>query len=416
MNLIGEILPKTPLKFDAGSTSAISESPWSGIRLYGPYDKAVFPKDCLRCAAIYPSSANGEKDRLIKTLTDGEGGYPGFEPWFRVGMSVDEVRLGTPKESEYTTASKEVSNKGYDLVFVLTYRRGNSVYRDLKSILLGNGIPCQFVIIETLRSQQLQWIVSNIALACYAKVGGTPWVVAAQGRNEIVVGVSRAQDKSKTFLVGFCTVFEHNGDFALFHSKAPVVEWDRYIAGLKGLVVETVDEYSRKQKRPDSLVIHFRKRPGFRERQAVEEALRELGYSANYALLHLNEHSSYRLFDTSHYTYVPPTGLKVNLGSHQAMLLLDGREGDEERRRIGVPNVLEIVMDRNSTMSVDEFPRLVKQVFDFSRVNWRGFNARSMPATINYSYLISRLVIEIGRQNWNPVVASGKLRDKAWFL
>jgi len=168
------------------------------------------------------------------------------------------------------------------------------------------------------------------------------------------------------------------------------------------------------------LVIHICKRPGkYREIAAVEKALQEIGNDMPYALVHLNDDSNYRLFDTSHQTYIPESGIKVNLSSRSALLLLDGRPPDVQggiRRKRGVPRVLEVTMDHRSKMPIDQFSRLVQQVFEFSRVNWRGFNAQAVPATLNYSYLVARLVAEIGARNWNAIVSAGILRDKAWFL
>jgi hypothetical protein len=44
---------------------------------------------------------------------------------------------------------------------------------------------------------QRAWVLGNIALASYAKVGGAPWVVAdSSGRHELVMGVSRAQEET----------------------------------------------------------------------------------------------------------------------------------------------------------------------------------------------------------------------------
>jgi hypothetical protein len=44
---------------------------------------------------------------------------------------------------------------------------------------------------------QRPWVLGNIALASYAKVGGAPWVVAdSSGRHELVMGVSRAQEET----------------------------------------------------------------------------------------------------------------------------------------------------------------------------------------------------------------------------
>jgi len=96
-------------------------------------------------------------------------------------------------------------------------------------------------------------------------------------------------------------------------------------------------------------------------------------------------------------------------------LLLDGRAGDQ-RRKVGVPRVLDIAMDKRSSLPAEEFPNLVRQIHDFARVNWRGFNAAAIPVTVNYARLIAQLVLEVGADHWNQIIAAGKLRDKAWFL
>ena len=419
MNLFGQILPPVKLRFNSASTYATEFASMRGIKRFGPYDAGLFAQESIHYAIIYPSHVTVQKTALLEGLLKGEGSiFGGFEQWFRARISFDyDKSLSNEDVATLKQAASEVVGKNCELVFVLTTQRSEPLYRECKAILLGNGIPCQFVIAGKLQdAYQRPWILANLALASYAKVGGTPWVVADMGkRSELVMGVSRAQDKDKKYVVGFVTLFNQDGDFLFWHSKTPVVEWDRYVEGLGGMIVEAFNEYVGLYDVPESLVIHCHKRPGSGELEAINGALQQIGQDIPYALLHLNEYSSYRLFDTSHSTYVPPTGLKVDLGQRQALLLLDGREGDK-RNRIGVPNVLEITMDRRSTMPFSEFPRLVRQVHCFAKVNWRGFNARSVPVTVNYSYLISKLVLEIGISNWNPIIAAGKLRDKAWFL
>jgi len=77
------------------------------------------------------------------------------------------------------------------------------------------GIPSQVIVGEKLRSPaQCQWILENIALASYAKVGGTPWVVASPGNErQLVLGVSRVQDANRAFrhnLYGSITFVKEN--------------------------------------------------------------------------------------------------------------------------------------------------------------------------------------------------------------
>jgi len=425
--LTGELLRPPALRFDYSSTSARHFDARRGLRTYGPYDSGILDKDRIRAAVIFPSQYAKEKNALVNGLTNGYSSeyssFIGFQRLFRIPLSVErEWSLSAENEREVRRAVQDLACQGnIDLALILTTSRNNgALYQTAKRELLGNGIPNQVVTVGKLRdAKQVPWVLENVALACYAKIGGTPWVVASESsRRELVIGISRAQDRDRQFVVGFVTLFTQDGDFLLLHSLAPVLEWDqeKYVKGLTALIVEAYHEYRQIQGTPNAIILHLCKRPGrFREVKAAQQALQQIGDAVPYALIHLNNDSSYRLFDAGHATYIPQAGLKVELGWRNALLLLDGRVGDRRYHR-GVPRVLDISMDKRSTMSPDEFPHLVRQIYNFARVNWRGFNARAVPVTLNYSYLIARLIVEIGVNTWNQVISAGRLRDKAWFL
>jgi hypothetical protein len=420
--LTGEILEPSALRFNYSSSSARHFIPRQGLRIYGPYDSSILGKDKITCAIIYPSALQYAKINLINGMTNGIGQFPGFQRVFRVPLNiVSEKMIQQETEQEIRRAVQSLSSENPDLVFILTSMRNEVLYSSTKAELLGNGIPNQIITAGKLQNDsQLQWTLENIALACYAKIGGTPWVVTSETtKRELVIGISRAQDRSKKFVVGFVTLFTQDGDFLLLNSLAPKpIEWkqDEYVDGLASLITESYNEYCRLQGEPESIILHLCKRPGrFREVEAIERSIHQIGKKVPYALLHLNDDSNFRLFDAANVTYVPQTGLKVELSRRNTLLLLDGRVGDRRNRR-GVHRVLDISFDRRSTMDVSEFPRLVRQIYNFGRVNWRGFNAQTIPATLNYSYLIARLVTEIGSDRWNSIASAGRLRDKAWFL
>lgn len=426
MAFTGELLKPPALRFDYSSTSAQDFDARKGLKRYGPYDSCILGKDRIRAAVIFPTQHTKEKNVLVNGLRDGyyseHGSFVGFSRLFRIPLSVEsELSISSEDEREVRRVIQSLSQQGnVDLVLILTTSEKGTLYRTIKAELLGNGFPNQVVTIGKMRDPwKVPWVLENVALACYAKIGGTPWVVASESsRRELVIGISRAQDRTKQFIVGFVTLFTQDGDFLLLHSLAPVLEWEqeKYVNGLAELIIDAYQEYRQLQDVPEAIVLHLCKRPGrFREIEAIERALRQIGDSVPYALLHLNDYSSYRLFDASHATYIPPSGLKVELSRRHSLLLLDGRVGDRRYRR-GVPRVLDITMDRRSTMSADEFPRLIYQIYNFARVNWRGFNARTVPVTLNYSYLIASLIVEIGADTWNQVIGAGRLRDKAWFL
>ncbi len=421
-DLTGEILQTPLLHFNYSSTSAKHSNPRQGLRIYGPYDSSIFGKDKIRCVVIYPALLERIAGTLLDGLNNGSGVFTGFQRLFRIPLHVIGMRMVRQEtEQEVRRAAQSLAGENPDLVFVLTTTRNEALYASAKAELLGNGIPNQFVTAQKLQSAtQLPWILENIALSCYAKVGGTPWVVASESaKRELIIGISRAQDYKKQFVVGFVTLFTQDGDFLIMHSLAPKpIEWqqDVYVEGLASLIAESYDEYCRQQGEPERLILHLCKSPGrLREVEAIQQAIQRIGNTIPYALLHLNDDSNYRLFDAGNAMYVPQAGLKVELTHRNVLLMLDGRVGDRRSRR-GVPRVLHVSMDRRSTMDVLEFPRLIRQIHNFAHVNWRGFNSQTIPATLNYSYLIARLVAEIGAQRWNAIACAGRLRDKAWFL
>lgn len=425
----GEHLQTPRLRFNASSLQAQHSNARLGLRIYGPYDAQRIVKDRIRYVVIYPNDLSQVKNTLVSGLTNGNGQFWGFERLFRIPLELVQERAIRAESADVVreTVSAILRDHRPDIFVLVTSDRNEALYQSAKAILLGNGIPSQMVRAETIRNPRgFPWSLENIALQMYAKVGGTPWtVMSSSKRQELIIGVSRALDKNRNMVVGFVTLFTHDGDYLILHSLSPKpAAWeklDEYRNALAQLIVDAYREYSANQGTPEALVIHFCKRPGkFSEVAAVEQAMMQLGQNIPYALLHLNDDTSYRLFDTAHPTYVPRPGIKVELTPFTALLFLDGRvpdrNGEEVRRKRGVPRLIEIHLDRRSTVEAREFPRLVQQVFDFAHVNWRGFNAQAVPATLNYSYLVARLVSEIGADNWNAIANAVSLRDKAWFL
>lgn len=424
---IGEMLRPPELRFNPSSVQAKCHNAFRGLLLYGPYDSQRLGKSSINAALIYPAHLSDARKVVVEGLIQGCGTFQGVQSLFRIPIEfIGERRAEKEDEEVIRREIQAVLGEKPDIVILLTSNRNQRLYAMAKAELLGNGVPSQVITAEKVSTpEQAQWTLANVALQIYGKIGGTPWtVMSASPQRELVLGVSRALDPQRNMVIGFVSLFTYDGDYQFLYSLAPrPAEWSKleeYREALAQLIIDAFVEYQRHQGAPTSLVIHLCKRPGkYREIAAVEQALEHVGNSIPYALLYLNDDSNYRLFDTAHRTYVPESGIKVNLTRRSALLFLDGRpQGVPEkiRKKRGVPRVLEIVMDRRSTMEEGEFHRLVQQVFEFSRVNWRGFNAAAIPATLNYSYLVARLVAEIGAQNWNAIVSAGALRDKAWFL
>lgn len=428
---VGEKLSSPALRFSASSLSQKDYYPRRGLQNYGPYDALTLGKDKVKCLVVYPTHLQTAKQTVVGGLQNGNGSFAGFQKLFRIPLVIVGERSLTAESPELLQVNLPVTVRDMqpDIVLLLSSTRNPAFYTTAKSTLLGLGVPSQIVTQEKLgNTYQLAWTLENIALQMYAKIGGTPWtVLSSQKQRSLVLGISRAQDEQKRLVVGFVTLFSSDGDYLFFSSITPQpVYWDdraAYRKALASVIVKAYREYSQINGQPDEIVIHLCKKPGkFREFPAAEQAMKQLGAQIPYAILHLNAYSSYRLFDTAHASYVPQPGIKVNLSETSALLFLDGRKrdfrtGEETRTRRGVPRLFEIRFDTRSTLGTSEFPRLARQIYEFAAVNWRGFNAQSSPASLNYSRLIANLIAEIGVDTWRQHIAQlNLLADKAWFL
>jgi argonaute-like protein len=420
MELYGEILQEPLLRFDHSSESAVDTGSRRGLSRYGPYDSNLFPKAKVNAIVIFPEAKVTEKNTLVSGLTVGEGRFQGFESYFKIPIDfVEEIPIGLSDSIDILV--NNVALKNPDIVFVVLENQHTRLYSEIKSILLSNGVPSQMATVEKLSNAYgRQYTLENIALASYAKVGGSPWTVSTQNiENDLILGVSRAQEASGKYLVGYVSLFTKDGDFLFMNSGAPVYQWNQYVEGLSQLINTALREFQERfepvKGKPSSVVVHFCKKASFREVEAIENGINESGFDIPFSVLHLNEYSNFRLFDTSQSSYLPPKGLKVSLSEHEALLMLDGAVNGN-RRRIGMPRVLDIRMDKRSSLESDKFPTLLKQMYDFASINWRGFNAAAIPITLNYSKLISKMVCDLGIDTWNATISQGILRDKAWFL
>jgi argonaute-like protein implicated in RNA metabolism and viral defense len=419
--LSGEYLPAPFLRFDHAQRAAVHKSAYSGISLFGPYDKSLVEEKGIKIGIIFPGKLKDAVGRFSTAFKGGSGRYGGFERWYRLPIEeFIEFPTEGDDEADYEARAKEASKENPDLVFVVADPQtgGARLYPRVKALLLETGVPSQFINTNRLfLGEQLQWILANVSLAGYAKIGNTPWVIEGPEKNEIVLGMSRTIDAKKNVIVGFTVVFKQNGDFVLSQSESPVSTWDDYEDSIEDLVTKAIRSYSKIESTPESLVFHFSKRTGRREVLSVKRAIENLGLDIKYAIVHINSTSSFRAFDTSDPSYVPLKGLRVKLSARESVLLFDGRTPQRARTSAGTPNVYDVTIDANSTIEKKEYFRVFQQIFNLSFVNWRGLNAKNIPVTINYSNLLARLLGEIGdADEWSRIVAQQSLKHKAWFL
>ncbi|ACO33759.1 argonaute/piwi family protein [Acidobacterium capsulatum] len=429
--------------------------PWpvdKQIDLNGPYDAESFPNKRVRIAVICPQEFTGDAEEFLRKLKEGLPNAPDGSP-FRKGFvrkyhlsscdfTFHEVKRSSNSDDIYKDASLEALKQKPDMAIAIirSQYRGlpdaSNPYYTTKARLMAQGVPVQLLNIETIRRKSLDYILNNIGLAMYAKLGGIPWTLTQNSdmAHEIIVGIGSARlNESRRGagerVIGITTVFSGDGQYLLANNTQEVPS-EEYVDALTQSLSETVSELrSRFGWRPKDRVrfIFHQKFKKYKdaEAEAVDRFARSLkDFDVQYAFVHVSDSHNWMLLDpasrgvkfgdTMKGVAVPQRGQCVPLGPNAALLTLSGPFQVKTPLQ-GCPHpVLVSIHEKSTFKSVDYIAR---QIFNLSFISWRGFNPSTLPVSISYSDMIVDLLGHLRRvKNWNPETLSTALKERRWFL
>jgi hypothetical protein len=418
-----------------------------GLDQHGPFDKEQFGSRPRHAIVVTPAAFKGSVELFIKAFADGVPGArayaSGFARKYRtldLGVTFHEFELTRPESQGYRDACLAALAKGPkpDIAFVVIeerhrYASGEDPYLIAKSIFLSQGVPVQELELETIQgpSVSIPFVLDNVALAVYAKMGGTPFVMAAQTpiARELVFGIGSAMvgtDDGGTGdrVVGITSVFSADGNYLLSHcsSEVPFRDYPSEISRtLKRTITEVAQRNGWKPGDPVRLVFHGFHRMRDDDARAIKEVVSALGdYEVEFAFVHINEDHEWFLFDTRSGrrgadSLVPDRGYVVPLSDYEAILTVVGPSELRNRPEL-TPRPLVLELHRESTFT--DLGYLSAQAFRFTALSWRSFAPASRPITILYADRIASLLGRLRSiPNWNPdVLSSAEMRLSRWFL
>lgn len=428
----GWMLAPTRLRFSEAMPSRVGTHAFRALNQHGPYDATQLDLGDGAILFVFPSGEQKLARKLASALLGGIGTYRGFEKLFRVPVAMGQSLKSLPVDTDL--ADLRAAGAAYrdaigawnakprarepDVAIVLVPHSErfeiSTPYYEAKAAFANLGIPTQMATLELLTdAKRFQWSVADIALAVFAKLGGIPWAVEAPaGDDDLIIGVGRAEvgpDRRRTF--GYAVTFVSNGIYRQTYSFTPTADEVQYRQRLE-TAIEQALRADLDVRDPSRLVVHLSKRAGGREIEAAQHAFANVGTTVPTAFLRLDDSSLHDVADTDEDTYAAPKGLVAKLGQRRALLQ------SEELTMVGPPDgPLLIEMDSRSTVPAEQFDELVAQAFRLSHANWRGFNARSKPATLVYGEQLAVLVGHLQDvENWNPDLLRSELRNRPWFL
>ena len=427
------------------------EANWAekGLTQYGPYTKRTFdrnnPTVCVICAKHDKGIVEQFVGKFLKGMHNSQYFRSGFEGKFSIGTSRVEVFTtvsddvdGYKAAIDQALKQKVEEGERWDLALVQVRQSFkkldvvNNPYYLGKNLFFLHQVPVQDFTIELLDQKEysLGYSLNNMALACYAKMGGVPWLLKSSPTlsHELVVGIGSAnigkQRGDNQRIMGITTIFSGDGSYIVSNTSKAVPP-DAYCSALTDVLDETIEKIRNRLnwQKGDTIRLVFHasvKRFNKDEIKAVRSVIDKYrDYQVEYAFLKISENHSLHMFDAASANedkgrFAPPRGKFLNLSKYETLVYLIGQR-ELRQATDGHPKGLILNIHRDSTFK--DIKYLTTQLFNFSSHSWRSYFPNPMPVTISYSNLIARNLGWLNQlPGWNDSIMIGKIGQSQWFL
>lgn len=414
-----------------------------GLQELGPFQRPT-TNGPPKFGFVFPSGYREQANRLFLALKNGLGHFRGVENAFRFPLQKDQVfpvtgfsiqKGANPKDTARIYADAVLSwtkrnSERPDMFFVLHPRTSKweqeSPYYQCKALLLQEGLLSQDVTFELLNDRsKFEWSVANIALAAFVKLGGIPWIVSGEdSEQDLIIGIGSAslydpEKRQRTRFIGFTACFSARGVFK-FVSLANVAQSrEEYLAMLENVVSSSLEKAEQLGSSVTSLTLHVPKEMGWDETASIEKAVKKhtTKHLPQISVVKITDESNFFIVDEQSSEGVPRRGTVSQVSDEDYMLYTEGRE-ENLSWRYRMPTALHIT-PQGPHFATQQMAEVIRQIYDLSQVNWRGFNAQSRPISILYGGLIANILSHVPVsevENLYQDKARKSLEERMWFL
>lgn len=266
------------------------------------------------------------------------------------------------------------------------------IYYRLKEELLRRSISSQVVEKSTILRKDFRYSLPNIYTATLAKLGGIPWILEKPPAPELLVGIGafKPRELDERYL-GSAICFDNDGTF---HGMRCFAEDEPHM--LAGSVREAVTQYLDKHGDAERLIIHFYKRMSRKEWKPIMDTLQSLGLDIPVIVLTISktEFEDTVLFDLNSRNRLPLSGTWFARGSNDFLLCNNTLYSVNSTIRKGFPFPVRIrawCSDEELLNNYDEREKLMRQVYQFSRLYWKSVSQQPLPVTVKYPEMVAEM-------------------------
>ncbi len=396
----------------------------TGMRDYGIYKPSPKATDA-KFIFVYENSRDA--NQLYLYLKNGLKHYPGLWSYVGIPIRLSDIKLqynGTDdlKNKIDNFISENLNDEYYSDLFAIVINPNSSqekeeldededpTYYIVKRKFLEKGIPTQFIQDKNIHSGSFHYFLPNISIGILAKLGGIPWRLKTKRTDELVIGFNQKTIGDHKF-IGSAVFFSNDGQLGKTIGFPETNSETALIGNLKSAIEQYI---SQKELPPERLVIHYYKPQSGKEQKSIEDLIqKELRLNIPFAIVEINDSKSQIdiCFDKDFSMGMPESGTYVRVSKTEYLLFNNTRYQKNPLRSVAEELPIKIAIHFADTGGFSHRD-LISQVYEFSRLYWKGLKQRSQPATTIYSKLIAEFTA-----NYNGELPNNDtVNNTPWFL
>ena len=422
---IGQVdFEKNLMLFGRGHTDINAAS---GMRDGGPIELPKEKAERLKFLFIYQNT--DQANNLYFSLKRGLKHYPGLLSYVGIPVNITNERLQYTKKAtlldEFDGFVAKSLPEGiypdYFALVLLPFSRETAspddikLYFHIKEKLLQKNIPSQDIYNGNVNSGSFHYHLPNISIAILAKIGGIPWKLKRKPYQELLIGFNEKKLGNDSIL-GSAIYFDNSGKlrqvkaFPAFRSRFDL------ICSLRDSIQQYLEHNQNNP--PERLIIHYYKPPRQKEMRDIHKLIRdEFRFNMPFALVEINDSKvkTDLCFDVGDSYGMPTSGTFVRLkkDGNEYLLFNNLRYWQKPIKPINLDEYPIKIKLYNTESGGFTHNELLSQVYEFSRLYWKGLKQRSQPVTTEYAKMIAEFAIHFEDQSIPENLVS---QNTAWFI
>lgn len=379
--------------------------PSKSLENIGPY-KANLDNTTTKITVVALKENEGSMNRFTKQLSDK------ISRLFRLNIEYSFVWVEMDTIDSFSEAILPINSKTSDLVIFVVKQEQKymspkiSPYYYCKAKLIGQEVPTQCICIETIKRIN-DFILSNISLNIYAKLGGTAWGIEKKDttKKELIIGIGATVNYRKQQVMSIANVFDNSGVY-IAGSCNPIIDYNNYSQELEKLLKELFDTILYGEKDVHIIFHIFKSASKSKEIKALENVIKHFDtIHITYAFVHLGYGHNFRLYYNDGKLDLKK-GQYIHISQTESLLIMNDKSN--------IP--LRITIDKRSTFR--DIYYISQQIFAFAHLSERSFMPSKKPVTILYPSIMASLIEKlkmIDKWDYDKLKVKG-VTEKLWFL